>query len=369
MNFLKKLLGNDKNTNSVEAFWTWFENNQRGFFITLEQRDSQSIENRFMQKIMPKLQALNGHFYCEAGMYNDTTAELVITAEGDIKSFVWVEELVAAAPLLENWKFTALKPAFRGGTIDMNGYTFGEHNISFFYEEEQEYPDEISLILVHQDFSEDDRKMITHGTILFLDCLLGELNSVTQIDNVKVKGAGPAGQQPVPMDKLSDFLTWKEKEFVEKYQGTRYQTENDAYSSLEGSDKDGLPVIAILNKDLLRWDAKPSHPWMAVIQMDYEKKKGGGKNGMPGSEYLKLMREMEDELTQQLPDAEGYLDLGRETYHGKRTIYLACKEFRTASKKIAEWIDRHQQEMTCTYDIYKDKYWRTMNKFQAAAAD
>lgn len=48
-------------------------------------------------------------------MYNASTAELVVTADGDIKTFVWVEELIAAAPKLANWKFTALKPATGSG--------------------------------------------------------------------------------------------------------------------------------------------------------------------------------------------------------------------------------------------------------------
>ena len=44
-------------------------------------------------------------------MYDDKTAELIITAESDIKTFVFVEELIDEAPVLKGWKFTALKPA------------------------------------------------------------------------------------------------------------------------------------------------------------------------------------------------------------------------------------------------------------------
>ena len=36
----------------------------------------------------------------------------------------------------------------------------------------------------------------------------------------------------IPISKLKDFLTWREKEFIEKYEGTRHNTENDSYALL-----------------------------------------------------------------------------------------------------------------------------------------
>lgn len=365
MNFFKKILGREDAPAGVEGFWSWFLQQESAFFRTLKGKDNNRIHDKFIRRIMPRLQGLNPRFYCEAGMLDETMAELVITAEGDIKSFVWVEELMAAAPPLPNWKFTALKPAFGSGSIRMNSLSFDSDNIQFFYREDPQYPDEINLILVHRDYGQADQEAITHGTLLFLDMFLGELNAATLIDHVEVGGAGPAGQQPVPMEKLRDFLAWKEKEFVEKYQGRRHDTEKDNYAALEGTDEDGFPSIAILNTDLLDWDARPSHPWMTVIGIDYEKTKGLAGNGMPDSRHLELMGRMEDELTELLPDATGYLNLGRETYKGKRTIFLACKEFRQASKIIADLLTRYQKDLAGSYEIYKDKYWRTMNKYRA----
>jgi hypothetical protein len=366
MNIFKRLWGKDDSSSGKEAFWTWFLNNEQTFYPILQGRDHQRVNDRFIEKVMPRLQALNKEFYCEAGMFNETIAELVISAEGDIKSFVWAEELVSAAPQLDNWRFTALKPATGAAmSLSMDGYEFNSGNISFYYEEDPQYPDEIDLILVHKDYTEANKTTITHGTLLFLDSLLGELDAATLIDSVAVKSAGPAGKAPHPMEKLNDFLIWKEKEFIEKYHATRHDTERDQYSILEATDEDGLVSVAAVDTDLLGWDAKASHPWMMLIEIDYQKTNGLGNNGMPNDKHIRLMSAMEQELTEELTDSAGYLNLGRQTYKGKRTIYLACKEFRTASKKASELILAHKKDLSCTYDIYKDKYWRTMNAFRA----
>lgn len=57
-------------------------------------------------------------------MYDKQTVELIVTTESDIKSFVFAEELISAAPVLEGWRFTALTPptGFHDANIDMDGY-------------------------------------------------------------------------------------------------------------------------------------------------------------------------------------------------------------------------------------------------------
>jgi hypothetical protein len=370
MNFFKKLLGKTTGSTSpatVAGFWDWFLENEVSFFNTIRSMDSQIINDRFLNYIVPQLQDLNPQFYCETGMANPELAELVITAEGDIKTFVFVEELVAAAPDLSRWKFTALKPPTGiGCRINLNGASFDSDTIRFFYDEDPQYPDEINLTMVHGDFGAENKQNIAHGCLLYLDALLGEWDVATLIDNIRVDGPQPADRELIPMEKLNDFLRWKEKEFVEKYDGTRHNTESDAYSALEGSDDEGLSSAAIINTSLLQWDAKASHPWMMVITIDYQKNNGLGINGMPKEKQYQAFNRLQDDLDQQLADTAGYLSLGRQTYKGESNIYVACREFRHASKVADRLIRGYQSELVCRYDIYKDKYWRTMNPFQAA---
>jgi hypothetical protein len=369
MSFFKKLLGRATAPSTVTGFWNWFAPNQTTFFNIIKKRDGDLIHRRLLDKIVPRLQALNPKFYCETGMVDDAMAELVISAEGDIKSFVFVEELIAAAPVLANWKFTALKPSTGMGTsIKMNGVCFDNTTIRFFYEEEPGYPDEINLVMVHPDFSAGQQKTVTQGCLLYLDALLGELNAATLIDNVDVKAPDTAtDMRLIPMDKLTEFLNWKEKEFVEKYEGARHDTEGDEYAALEGKDEEGLPSIGIVNSDLLNWDAKASHPWMMVVTFDFSNAKGTGDNGMPDENQFEAFSLLQDDLDGQLTDIAGYLNLGRETYKGESKIYYACKEFRSVSKLVDQIVRTHEKAgLLCSYQIYKDKYWRTMDKFLEA---
>ena len=66
-------------------------------------RNGSNIEKDFFQNLAPKLNELKNGFYFLTGMYDDNTAELIITPEGVVKNIVFAEELVAAAPPLKGW--------------------------------------------------------------------------------------------------------------------------------------------------------------------------------------------------------------------------------------------------------------------------
>ncbi|HLG41264.1 MAG TPA: DUF695 domain-containing protein [Chitinophagaceae bacterium] len=359
---MKKLFGSKEEVGvtDYQSFWEWFVNNERDFYNAVKTNDN--INDNFLEKLMPKLHQLNSQFYCLAGMYDDATAELVITAEGDIKTIVFAEDIIDAAPVLAGWKFTALKPAigFNDMQIGMDGYHFDNEKINFFSTTHPDYPDEIDVTFVHADYNEQDETIIKNGTLIYLDNALGELNSATLIDTIRITGPGTKNGELIPMTKLEDFLQWREKEFVEKYKGIRHNTENDNYSALEAEDSNGMPVIAIINQELMDWDAKASHPWMMSIEIKYD---GESNNGMPDDETYNLMNDFEEEIMKKLTDSDGYLNVARETHDGTRTIYFACKEFRNVSRITAAAIEGYFEKLDITYEIIKDKYWMTMNRF------
>ena len=361
MSFLKKLFGPKEKpvVTDYASFWNWFSQNAGSFYDIVKGHND--VEEKFLNKVIPALKQIDESFFCLAGMFDDNTAEMVITTDGVIKSIVFAEEIVAAAPARQGWKFTALKPPLGFEmSINMDGYEFNNENLSFINNNLSEYPDEIDITLVHNDYNEENKNIIGNGSLIYLDNALGELNTVLLIDNVSISGIPPEKKELIPISKLNEFLIWREKEFVEKHKAARYNTENDEYSALEAQDENGLPVLAIIDKALLDWDAKPSHPWMITIAITYD---GKNTNGMPSADVYELMSQFEEELMKMLPDADGYLNLGRETYNSKRTTYFACKEFRQASKKTHALITNYKQKLNIEYDIYKDKYWRTMNRY------
>jgi Family of unknown function (DUF695) len=361
MSFLKKLFSTkDTPINSYKDFWDWFLLNEKFFYKVV--KENNNIPKNFFKKLSPKLDELNDGYFYLTGMAEENTAELVLTAEGNAKHIVFVEELVKAAPAIDGWLFTALKQGLEkeDASIKMHNYEFHIDNMHFYAIDDVNTPDEIEITVVHPDFNEENEEEITNGVYVFLDNFLGELNFLTKIDLLNVVASSAAEAELIPMAKLKDFLIWREKEFVEKYEGLRHDTENDNYAMMEAELESGNMVFSVINTDLLSWDAKASHPWILCIDVKYD---GSNNNGMPDDNTFKLLDEIEENIMEQLKDSDGYLNIGRETADGNREIFFACREFRKPSLVLHEIEKKYRNIMDISFEIYKDKYWKMFDRF------
>ncbi len=363
MSFLTTILKKkDEPRKTYNDFWTWFQKNEKAFFKVIEKDGN--IEKEFFDKISPKLGELKEGFFYLTGMLNDQTVELILTPDGNIKNIVFIEELVAAAPQIPGWKFTALKPALNieNVLIDMSGFVFDKDTLSFYAKEHPDYPDEIDIVIVHKHFKEEDKSCISNGVYIFLDNFLGELQFASTIDNLMVIGDSETENEIIPIEKLKAFLIWRQKEFLEKYEGERHDTENDAYATFETELKNnGRKLFATINTTLLGWDRKASHPWFTTVKINY---KGDENNGMPDDQTYKTMDILENEIMDELKDFDGYLNIGRESGDNVREIYFACKDFRKPSKVLHQLINEYSNKLDVSYDIYKDKYWQKMERYR-----
>jgi len=362
MSFLKDIFTKkEEPIKSYKDFWFWFQKNEKTFFKAV--KNNNNIEKIFFEKLSQKLSELKDGFYYMTGMLDDNTAELVLTPDGNIKNIVFVEELVNSAPQISGWKITSLKPALdiQGFSIKMEGYTFSSDSLFFYSNDHLNFPDLIDITVVHGDFKEEDHSVITKGVFIYLDNYLGELDFATTIDNINVIGTNEAQKDLIPIEKLKDFLIWRQKEFIEKYDGLRYNTENDSYSNLESEMENGRHLLAVFNSTLLEWNNLASHSWIMVIEIKYD---GEDFNGMPEKETYNLLNKFGDDLNNELKDHEGYLNIGRQTGNNSREIYFACKEFRKPSIVLNQLTIRYGSKLEISYDIYKDKYWETFNKFR-----
>jgi hypothetical protein len=363
MAFLQGLFkGKDDPIKTYDEFWEWFIHHERTFFKVIKRGDD--IEGSFFDKLSPKLAELKDGFWFLTGMFDENTAELILTADGTIKNIIFVEELIAKAPSIKRWRFTALKPAsdIKDVAIRIDEVLTDQNNLFFYSNEDERYPDEVDITLVHSKLDDTNRPSVISSTWLFLDNYLGELNAVTTIDHAEIVGKDQAVKDLVPIEKLKVFLSWRESEFVEKYHGVIANTQNMTFSVLEAERNDGKPIIAVANTEILGWENKASHPWILSVQIPYD---GSSKRGLPPKETNEALRHLEDQISEQLKDEEGYIYIGHDAVDNLRTIYFACKEFRKPSKILHQFsIDNPAWKIT--YDIYKDKYWRSLNKFNPA---
>ncbi|RUT68559.1 DUF695 domain-containing protein [Flavobacterium cupreum] len=362
MSFFDNILGKKQpSVGSYSDFWNWFLKNEKEFFNVVQR--GENIPKGFFDKLGPKLAEIHPEIYFLAGMIDDQIAELVLTPDGVIKNIYIIEELVNAAPRIEGWKFTALKPPvdIKNVVIEFENFKLNADNLKFYPTINKDYPDEIDLTIVYDHFTEDKKQLITNGVYIFLDNYLGELQSVTLIDNMKMSGNDGISEELIPIEKLKDYLIWREKEFVEKYEGIRHNTEDDNYSGFEGNTKEEGVLLAVVNTSLLTWDKKASHPWVVIITIPFD---GSNTNGMPDEETYKILDEIEDEISADLKDLEGYLNIGRETANGKREIFFACKEFRKPPKVLDAIIKKYNHTFEISYEIYKDKYWQSFRHYE-----
>lgn len=349
----------NQNKSAYQNFWKWFESKEKEFLNAVKER--QNIDDDFLNIILPKLKEINENFFILVGMSDDFTAELIVTVDGNIKDIVYAEEFIAEAPHVASWKFTALKPGtdIANVSIEMGGYFFKKENIYFYSNDDEDYPDEIDLVFVHEDLNDQNHNEVINGTYLFIDNYLGELNFLTQIDNFSIVGKNEAEHELIPIEKLKDFLSWREREFTEKYESAKIETTEDSYSLLEGSLENGFPLLATVNADLLQWDQKASHPWISVLRIKYE---GDEDNGFPDDKDYDLFNLIEDEMILELKTEDGNLNLGRETAENMREIYFVSKDFRKISKVMAETVEKYP-DYEMSFEIYKDKYWQSFERY------
>ncbi len=361
MKFFRDRFGGEEPIRSYDDFWAWFTKNERRFYAAVKANDN--VTQNVFDKISPKLAELQDGFFLLAGMNGAEIAELVITADGDVKNIAACEDLVAAAPPVENWLFTALKQESEGFKIKMGPFEYSETNILFSASETWDFPDQINLVLTHSDLNEDNEQNIKHGIFIYLDNYLGELSFAADIDDISIVPPGQMQGSTRPLSELKKYVADRKASFLEKYDGVRYDTENDSYSTMEGELASGFPLLAVVNTSLLSWDRKASHPWIAVFRIGYPDREN---RGMPGESTYDALNEIEDDVLAELKDVDGYLNIGRETAKNVRTILFACRDFRLPSRVLRRVAQKHSQRYETEFEIYKDKYWRSFDHFMLA---
>ena len=366
MGFLQKLMGNhqaivvDKVVHDKETFWAWFQAQSAAFHhavITHEQ-----IETEFFDPLSAWLERMHDGIYFLAGEAEAGVAELIFTADGVYKNFAFIEDLVASAPALTGWRFVALKPAcpVEGFGINMGERTYSDQTMQFYAREQTRLPHNVDITIVHGDEAATEEQL-TSGVYVYLDNLLGEWVAVTQIDQLHIIPPSVATQPLLPMADLLPYLQQKHAEWQQAYAHVYHNSDQDDFVSFEGEAENGQLIVGIIDSTLLAWLHKPSHLWMLTLHIAYD---GNGLNGMPSKQVYQHMEAFEDAVMAELPEHEGYLNLGRETGDGVRLVYIACKQFVQATRVLERLMPKFSQDMSIEYDLFQDKYWQSLQRFE-----
>ncbi|WP_205510894.1 DUF695 domain-containing protein [Longitalea arenae] len=344
---------------AARRFWQWFVENEHRF-RELEKNDSDQALS-FLEELIQQMQPFNPYLKALAGPDNNGNYELIITSDGDIALFSKVEELVKAAPEVPNWVFTAHKPAlgFEGISIDLYGLQFTTATTSFYPIVQEDYPDEVTIVITHTGYNKELDDQFQAGGMIYLENGLGEVNTATKIDNYETGPVPPAseGIEVIPISKLNDYLNWREKEFVEKYESVPAERP-DTYHLLEAEDKDGKKMLLTVNMECRYWDKKPAYSWLLQVNINYT----GDENGFPFKEQLIELQTLEEELFSLLPGDRTIL-AGNKTYDNCRNIYFYVSDYRTTAALLNRYVETKETVYEIIFFIRRDKYWRTMEQY------
>lgn len=345
---------------SSTDFWTWFQANQTSFHASVKANDR--VVETFLDKLGPELAKLKEGIYFLTGMFDEHTAELILTAEGDVLVIPVVEDLVAAAPKLPNWRFTALKPPcdIEHVSIGMNGHSFDKDNVFF---RPVESADSVDIQLSHADLTEENREALVPGLHILLDNFLGELEYLEGIDGVEIVEPGDLeGGTWQPIGTLKDHLARMRTEIAARQGNASYEGTEGSWTMFSGETGNGEKLLCVMDMDVLNWEGKASHPWMSILTVKYS-----GRNGMPEQDDNQALNDLEEELLPTLQPDAGCLYVGRETGRNERRIFFACKDFRAPSRAFdaiaSAWSDRFEFET----DLFKDRSWQTHARFLGGA--
>ncbi len=356
----------NKNENPLEdspysEFWNWFKLHSKEFHQII--KSGHEVEKRFVEDFALRLDQLDLQINFLVGLDADGDAELIFTPDGILKYVIHAEDLASSAPAISNWKFKALKRAMKinGFGVKSGDFYFNSENIQFYPNNQDQYPDEINLVFVYDQYHVEAHQELLNGVYIFLDNFLGEELIMEKIDHIELRGPGKDIDELISVEKLKDYIIWREKEFLEKYQQVNYNSLEDELTLFEGTVDQGIPMLSVINCKALEWEYKASHPWMLVIIQNYQPK---DELGLPDDSSLNLFENIQSDMETLLPESAGYIQIGTETLDGRRELFIACREYRQATRMAKLIQQKYQQRMEIDFDIFKDKYWKTFNNYR-----
>jgi hypothetical protein len=159
-----------------EQFWDWFVRHEEKLL------NFEVDQERIFDKLANALQRVDRDLTFEFGP-PEARRELVISAAGIKRAFPAVSALVAAAPALERWRWTAFRPRRPvGNPVEFRGKCIYPKDLEFASLDDGKIA---GLHLFLPNFRDDDVTVKMIGYLL-LDEALGEFDVVTRLGFIEM---------------------------------------------------------------------------------------------------------------------------------------------------------------------------------------
>lgn len=157
-------------------------------------------------ELLQKLQEIDEGLFFEFAV-SPGDCELIVTAEGEKSLFSLVEEIVAAAPVIEGWRILALKPKLGfPGSIVWDGCQVAIEEVVFDPLENES--DELGLRLLVPGLVDQDADRVHNALLRAIDHGLGEREFAEAVAYTEVAALEGAADEFIPLIDLESFIQW-----------------------------------------------------------------------------------------------------------------------------------------------------------------
>ena len=196
---LSKLFGIDPQ----KRFWKWFEENAN-FLAAIK-----SGEDPILQKLDRELRKVHPNLNFEMGLSDDNELEFIVSANGIKSVFPIVEQMVARAPTLPNWKIIAFRqPKGKGAVPEVlyQNFLLKAEDVWFSYK--QRLDKVVNLTIYIRDLSPQNQEQAMGASLIHLDNELGEQLATTGIGffDFKPLPDNPAARGLQPLSEISTIV-------------------------------------------------------------------------------------------------------------------------------------------------------------------
>ncbi len=347
-------------------FWKWVRSNKAALENVFGKGLGDKKQTNAVIEQSVKLLHESLGVYLEYKADNENQFHFILTANESAEGFFFVEQAIDCAPKWKNWSFKAFCPPV-GTKLEMKvmKYLATEEKLNFYANENPNFPDDINITILYDDYEEKGAEPIRLLIEKYLSFALGEYIYTTVIDRFTIIHTKDAKKELIPLNKLQSYLKWRQSEFIEKYETMWYGETSNYYHEIIANYEDGKKAMyAMLNTAAINWYDRASHPWLFIFQIQYDRT--GVDGAEPTNEQKKEFTAIHEDLKSVCRTEEGFVSIGKQIMYNKEnflSLLFGCKDYRLAAQ-IGEMMKiKYGITLPIRYVVRKDKYWQHFAQF------
>jgi hypothetical protein len=191
---------------NASEFWSWFVN-QRHRLVRLRDTPDEPL----LDEITAELHRFCDQLWFEIGGHPEGPIEFIVSAEGDVRYFDRVTELVSNAPEIDGWQVVAFKPPQGFDFVTrFEGMEFDPADCWFLPLTSSKDPARIALRVGLPGFDPARSAVIESGLYIVVETGLGELLTSHRIAFLEACELPdePEAEGFIRLNELGEYVVW-----------------------------------------------------------------------------------------------------------------------------------------------------------------